>query len=167
VKEGVSKNVFPPSLANVATEAQSLQIYRSGNANKGIMWIVDYHPPSDGDSAPLPGVDGTSFSYATGWLWALAGSNPENQQLAAELAEYLVAEDFVGEWTRAAGYLPTRPSNVEESDRTMTAIVESAHPIPSNEALAVLGPLMQEALTRVLNGEKPEDVATSVVQKLK
>jgi hypothetical protein len=31
----------------------------------------------------------------------------------------------------------------------------------------VLGPLMQEALTRVLNGEQPEDVAASVVAKLR
>jgi len=49
----------------------------------------------------------------------------------------------------------------------MTAILESAHPIPSSDVLAVLGPLMQEAITRVLNGEQPAVVAASVVQKLK
>jgi len=92
VKEGVSKNIFPPSLVNVSTEAQALQIYRTGSANKGIIWIVDYRPSEDGEVAPLPGLDETPFSYATGWLWALAGSNPENQQLAVELAEYLVAD---------------------------------------------------------------------------
>jgi ABC-type glycerol-3-phosphate transport system substrate-binding protein len=108
-----------------------------------------------------------SFSYATGWVWALAGANPENQQLAAELAEFLVEEEFLAEWTRVTGYLPTRPSIVEAGDRAMTAILESAHPIPSNDVLAVLGPLVQEALTRVLNGEQPEDVAASVVAKLK
>lgn len=167
VKEGVSKNIFPTSLANISTEAQTLQIYRGGNANKGIVWIMDYHSPSDGQVAPLPGLTGTPFSYATGWLWSLAGSNPENQQLAAELAEYLVAENFLGEWTRAAGYLPTRPTTLSKDDRTMTAILESAHPLPSNEVLTALGPLMEEALTRVLNGEKPEDVAASIVQKLK
>jgi ABC-type glycerol-3-phosphate transport system substrate-binding protein len=167
VNEGVSKNVFPTSLANVSTEAQSLQIYRTGSANKSIMWMVDYRATSDGEVAPLPGLGDAPFSYATGWLWALAGSKPENQQLAVELAEYLVADKFSGEWTRAAGYLPTRPSMVPESDRTMVAVVESAHPLPSNDVLITLGPLMQEALTRVLNGEKPEDVAASIVQKLK
>jgi len=49
----------------------------------------------------------------------------------------------------------------------MAAVVESAHPMPSRDVLAVLGPLMQEALTRVLNGEEPDVVAESVVQKLK
>jgi ABC-type glycerol-3-phosphate transport system substrate-binding protein len=169
VQEGVSADVFPPSLANVTTEAQTLQIYRTGSAstNKGIIWILNYRPGEDGTITPLPGLSEVSFSYATGWVWALAGANPENQQLAVELAEYLVADEFISEWTRLTGYLPTRPSSVEEDDRTMTAILESAHPIPSNDVLAILGPLMQEAVTRVLNGEQPEDVAASVVEKLK
>jgi multiple sugar transport system substrate-binding protein len=167
IEEGRSKKVFPPSLANVTNESQTLQIYRTGSANKGIIWILNYHPTSDGAITPLPGLDELSFSYATGWIWALAGSDPENQQLAAKLAEYLVADDFITEWTRETGYLPTRPSSVEEGDRTMTAILESAHPIPSSDVIAVLGPLMQEALTRVLNGEQPKDVARNVVQKLK
>lgn len=167
VEEGVSTEIMPASLANITNDAQALQIYRTGTANKAIVWYLNYRPSEDGTVIPLPGLDEMSFSYATGWVWALAGANPENQQLAVELAEFLVAEDFLAELTRATGYLPTRPSIVEEGNRTMTAILESAHPVPSNDVLAVLGPLMQEALTRVLNGEQPEDVASSVVEKLR
>jgi ABC-type glycerol-3-phosphate transport system substrate-binding protein len=167
VAEGVSQEVFPPSLANVTNETQTLQIYRTGSANKGIVWYLSYRPSEDGEITPLPGLDEMSFSYASGWIWALAGASPEKQQLAVELAEFLVAEDFLAEWTRESGYLPTRPSIVDEKDRTLTAILESAHPIPSSDALAVLGPLMQEALTRVLNGEQPGDVAGSIVAKLR
>jgi ABC-type glycerol-3-phosphate transport system substrate-binding protein len=167
IEEGRSKKLFPPSLGNVTNESQSLQIYRTGSANKGIIWILNYHPSSDGAITPLPGLDETPFSYATGWVWALAGADPENQQLAAKLAEYLVADDFIAEWIQATGYLPTRPSSVKDGDRMLTAILESAHPVPSSDVLAVLGPLMQEAITRVLNGEQPGSVAASVVQKLK
>jgi ABC-type glycerol-3-phosphate transport system substrate-binding protein len=167
VEEGRSKRIFPASLSNVTNESQTLQIYRTGIANKGIIRILNYHPTSDGSITPLPGLDETPFSYATGWIWALAGSDPENQQLAVKLAEYLTADDFIAEWTRVTGYLPTRPSSVDEGDRTMAAILESAHPIPSSTVLAELGPLMQEALTRVLNGEQPGDVAGSIIQKLK
>lgn len=167
VEEGVSTETFPASLANITNDAQALQIYRAGSANKAIVWYLNFQPSEDGAVISLPGLDEMSFSYATGWVWALAGANLENQQLAVELAEFLVAEDFLAEWTRATGYLPTRPSLVEEADRTMTAILESAHPIPSNDVLVVLGPLMQEALTRVLNGERPEDVAGSIVEKLR
>jgi ABC-type glycerol-3-phosphate transport system substrate-binding protein len=167
IQQGVSEDVFPVSLENVSTEAQTLQIYRTGSANIGIIWFLDYRPASDGAITPLPGLTEEPFSYATGWVWALAGSNPENQQLAVELAEHLVATDFIGEWTRETGYLPTRPSTLQEENRSMIAILESAHPIPSKDVLAVLGPLMQEALTRVLNGEQPEAVAESIVQKLR
>jgi len=167
IEEGRSKKVFPPSLVNVSNETQALQIYRTGSANKGIIWILNYHPTSDGSIAPLPGLDEAPFSYATGWVWALAGSDPENQQLAAKLAEYLVADDFIAEWTQTTGFLPTRPSSIKDEDRTMSAILESAHLIPSSSIIAVLGPLMQEAITRVLIGEAPKDVAASVMQKLK
>jgi multiple sugar transport system substrate-binding protein len=167
IEEGRSKKVFPPSLVNVTNETQALQIYRTGSANKGIVWILNYHPTSDGAIAPLPGLDEAPFSYATGWVWALAGSDPENQQLAAKLAEYLVEDDFIAEWTQITGFLPTRPSSIKEGDRTMGAILESAHLIPSSSIVAVLGPLMQEAITRVLSGEAPKDVAANVIQKLK
>lgn len=167
VEEGLSREVFAPSLANVTNEAQALQIYRTGGANKGIVSYLSYQPDSDGAVTPLPGLDEMPFSYATGWIWALAGNDPEKQQLAAELAEYLVAEDFIGQWTVATGHLPTRPSSVEEEDRKMRAILESAQPVPSNDVLAVLGPIMQEALTRVLNGEPPEEVAASVLERLR
>lgn len=167
LEEGRSKEVFPASLANVTNEAQTLQIYRTGNANKAIVWYLSYRPSEDGEIIPLPGLDEISFSYATGWVWALSGAKPENQQLAVELAEFLVEEEFLAEWTRATGYLPTRPSIVQDGNRTMTAILESAQPIPSNDVLAVLGPLVQEAMTRVLNGEQPGEVAASVLQKLR
>ena len=116
---------------------------------------------------PLPGLDETPVSFATGWVWALAGSNPENQQLAVELADYLVTDDFIGNWTRATGYLPTRPSSVGEGEATIVPILETAQPIPSNDVLLAVGPLMQEALARVLNGEQPEAVAGSVIEQLK
>ena len=166
VENAVSEDVFPASLANVTTEAQTLQIYRSGSAKKAIIWILNYRAAEDGEVIPLPGLDDAPFSYATGWVWALAGSNPENQQLAVELAEYLVEDPFVGEWTSATGQLATRPSSVAENDRAMTAILESAQPIPTRDVMVVLGPLMQEALTRVLSGETPEVVVESVIAKL-
>lgn len=167
VEDAISQDVFSASLANVTTEAQTLQIYRTGSANKGIIWIVNYRPTEDGAVAPLPGLGDAPFAYATSWVWALAGSNPEKQQLAAELAEFLVEDPFLGEWTRLTGHLPTRPSSVEDSDRTMAVILESAHPIPSNDVLTVVGPFMQEALTRVLNGEQPETVAEDIVERLR
>ena len=52
-------------------------------------------------------------------------------------------------------------------EATTNQIVEAVQPIPSNEVLDVLGPLMQDALVRVLNGEKPEVVAENVIELLR
>src|SRR3972149_3112570 len=167
IEDGLGASMLSPSLAIVGTDAQALQLYRDRNANMVITWTSNYRPVSDEHIMPLPGLDETPYSFATGWMWSLAGSNAENQALAVELAEYLIADEFIGEWTREAGYLPTRPSSVDGQDPTIAALVESAKPIPSNDVLSVLGQLMQDALIRVLNGERPAVVAGSVVEALK
>lgn len=167
IEDGLGASMLSPSLAIVGTDAQALQLYRDRNANMVITWASNYRLSSDEKILALPGLDETPYSFATGWMWSLAGSDAENQALAVELAEYLIADDFIGEWTRAAGYLPTRPSSIDGQDPTIAALVESAKPIPSNDVLSVLGQLMQDALIRVLNGERPEAVAGSVVDSLK
>ena len=167
IEDGLGASMLSPSLAIVGTDAQALQLYRDRNANMVITWASNYRLSSDEKILPLPGLDETQYSFATGWMWSLAGSDAENQALAVELAEYLIADEFISEWTRAAGYLPTRPSSIDGQDPTIAALVESAKPIPSNDVLSVLGQLMQDALIRVLNGERPAVVAGSVVESLK
>jgi ABC-type glycerol-3-phosphate transport system substrate-binding protein len=167
IEDGLGASMLSPSLSIVGTDAQALQLYRERNASMLITWASNYHPVSDERIISLPGLDDASYSFATGWMWSLAGSNAENQALAVELAEYLIADDFLGEWTQAAGYLPTRPSSVDGKDPTLAALIESAKPIPSNDVLSVLGQLMQDAMIRVLNGERPAVVAGSVVDSLK
>lgn len=167
IEDGLGASMLSPSLSIVGTDAQALQLYRERNASMLITWASNYRQVSDEQIMPLPGLDDASYSFATGWMWSLAGSNAENQALAVELAEYLIADDFLGEWTRATGYLPTRPSSVDGQDPTLAALIESAKPIPSNDVLSVLGQLMQDAMVRVLNGERPAVVAGSVVDSIK
>ena len=167
IEDGLGASMLSPSLAIVGADTQALQLYRDRNASMVITWASNFRPVSDEKMIPLPGLDETSYSFATGWMWSLAGSSTENQALAVELAEYLIADEFIGEWTREAGYLPTRPSSVDGQDPILAALIESAKPIPSNDVLSVLGQLMQDALIRVLNGERPEAVAGSVVDSLR
>lgn len=167
IQNGLGASMLSPSIAIVGTDAQALQVYRDRNANMVITWASNFRPVTDERIMPLPGLNDAPYSFATGWMWSLAGTNAENQALAVELAEYLIADEFIGDWTREAGYLPTRPSSVDEQDPTITALIESAKPIPSNDVLSVLGQLIQDALIRVLNGEQPKVVAASVVDALK
>jgi multiple sugar transport system substrate-binding protein len=167
IQNGLGASMLSPSLAIVGTDAQALQLYRDRNASMVITWASNFQPRSDERMVPLLGLDETPTSLATGWMWALAGTNTDNQELAVELAEYLIEEEFLREWTRESGYLPTRPSSVDEEEPILAALIESAKPLPSNEVLSVLGQLMQDALIRVLNGEQPGAVAASVVESLR
>ncbi len=166
VQEGVSTGSLLPSLKNVLTDEQIKASYRAGDVDMAVFWSSNL--PETGFIAPVPGLDNSSYSFATGWVWALAGSNPENQQLAIELAEFLIDDGFLSTWLQDDGFLPVRVSNASSVVvSTFDPVIESAHVIPSNKTIEVLGPIMQEAITRVLNGEQPEVVAGSVIENLK
>ena len=108
------------------------------------------------------------FTYADGWMWALTDQTPEKEQLALELVEYLSEDEFLAPWIEEAGYLPTRRLTTDgEADESVTSVVEASQPIPSVDTLTRLGPSMQEALIRVLNGEQPEEVARSIIEDIR
>lgn len=56
--------------------------------------------------APLLPGSQQLISLGTGLSWALATPEEHRQQLAVELAEFLVQADYLADWTREAGYLP-------------------------------------------------------------
>jgi len=165
--KGRAATLFPDAAANISSDEQVLQEYRARRAEMAIVHISNFRDSQDGLLQPLMGLDEEHLTFATSWVWALAGQNTENEQLSVELAEFLTADDFLARWINETGYLPTRPSVLNDTeDSTIPAVIEAAEPIPSTDVLLTLGPLMQEALVRVLNGEQPEAVARSIVQKL-
>ncbi len=123
--------------------------------------------------ASIPGLEAGQYTLATGWSWALAGSNPENQALAVELAEFLSDSVFLAEWGQAAGYLPTRPTALASwSDAGfklgLAQTAESAHLVPDQGLLTVVAPLFTEATLSVINGEQlPVEAAQSVAEGIK
>jgi len=163
IQNGLEEQAFLPAMINYETDTQAFQAYRDERANIVIGWAVNYHQVDDGIMQPIPSFNNTPHTFATGWIWALAGSDPENQQVATELAEYLIADQFVGNWLENTGYLPTRLSQ----DSEVNAILEAAHALPSNDVLLVLGPIMNQALIRVLNGDQVESVVRSVMEQVK
>ncbi len=79
----------------------------------------------------------------------------------------LTADEFLSAWVTDAGYLPTRRITIsEQADETIQDVIQASQPTPSADVVAALGPLLQEAVSRVLNGEQPEAVARSVIEKL-
>jgi ABC-type glycerol-3-phosphate transport system substrate-binding protein len=165
--DGRAANLFINADTTLVSDEQVLQEYRARRANLAIIHTANPLDSADGLTQPLMGLDGSPVSFATGWVWALAGQNADNQQLANDLAEYLVAENFLNPWTTTMGYLPVHPSAVTADDTVTKAVVDSIQLLPSQDVLLALGPLMQDAVVRVLNGEQREAVVASVIEKLK
>ena len=126
-------------------------------------------PLRDSALMPLPYPQDGFFSLASTWAWVLAGSDPQNDAAAAELAEFLVGDEFLAEWNQAGGYLSPRPNalNLRDSNGTLELISQSAEVVPGNDLLAAVGPILKEALTRTLNGEPPDAVARDASDALK
>jgi ABC-type glycerol-3-phosphate transport system substrate-binding protein len=167
-------NFISPQVTNYEDEEQAWEAFRELRGNLVTGWTSQFL--SEGATplvlAPLPGFNSNHYSLATGWSWAMASNNPENQALAVELAEFLTDSQFLAEWTRAAGYLPTRPTALAlwedvRGQLALTQTAELASLIPTEDLLARVGPLFSEATLSVLNEEQsPEEAAQFVIEQL-
>jgi len=117
--------------------------------------------------APLPGLNNDPFTLGTSWIWALAGSDPQGEPLAIELADWLVDDQFLSAWINQAGYLPTRSVDFTGRFPALAAVAESAQPFPSNDVLAALEPVLREAVIRIFNGEPVAGVTLDSIEALK
>ena len=170
-----ASGLMPVADTQFQTDAQSWQAYREGRAALSITWASQAlaEASSDTNLLPLPGLDSQPFTLAAGWSWAVTSTDAGQQALAARLAEFLVDSQFLAEWTAAAGYLPPRPNSLPLwKDRPSQALaaqaLESAHLIPSQDLLLALGPLMQEAVVGLLQGQiTAPEAAQSVIEQLK
>jgi len=171
-KQAIDAGVVPISIKEFLTSQQSLPLFYSGEAGVSVIWLSEDLKVKSGKYLPVFGLDDTPYSLADGWVWALAGSDVEKQALAVELASYLVDSDYMSAWTDASGYLPTRPQALDgwedaELKESVNEILQSAYPVPADNVLAEVSPLMSQALIRIFNGEQPEAVARSVIESLK
>jgi ABC-type glycerol-3-phosphate transport system substrate-binding protein len=161
--------LFPEAAKNISSDDQVLQEYRTRRSDMAVFHFSKFSASQDGLYQPLMGLDEQQphFTFADGWMWALTGRSPEQQQVAMELVSYLTQDEFLSQWTQDAGYLPARRFAANgQVDQPVAAVIDALQPIPSAETMQTLGPLMQEAVIRVLNGEDPEEVARSVIERL-
>lgn len=165
---------LPYSVVNFQDYNQTWEAFQERRVSMVVGWTKQYldNPSQTIDLAPLPALDDGSYTLATGWTWALAGSDLENQPLAVELAEFLSDSEFLTAWTEVAGYLPTRPTALTSWQDALLAtklgqVADSAQLVPGNDVLVTFGPLFQEAVQSVMNGEQlPTGAAQSAAEQL-
>lgn len=172
--DGEERGIFPAWLGQYETNAQVWQAYRDLRVNALVTWASSYLSalPPDTAAVPIPSIDETPLTLATGWGWAVADPDPGRRVLSIRLAEFLSEGSFLARWTEAAGYLPTRPSalagwNNQSLKTLLSPVAVSAQSRPSVEQLAGLGPVLKEATLKVLEKESdPAQAAQSAAERL-
>lgn len=134
-----------------------------------VLWSNDFldETPADTILTPIPGPEGITCSLASAWLWSLAGTAPDLQPAAVELAEYLSDSAFLAEWTLAIGTLPPRPTALDENATTLHELSLIAQPIPSNDTVEALAEIFRAATISVLQEQvDPSAAAQEALEKL-
>jgi multiple sugar transport system substrate-binding protein len=159
-KQAQASNLMPYWLTQLDSDQLVWEGFLDGQAELGITWASHYlqEAPETVSAGLIPTQDGSVFTLATGWIWAVATPNAERQNAAENLALYLSEADFSGRWTQAAGLLPVRPTALVQwentPDRALTIrLLPEAIPAPGETVLSTIGPALQEAATGILKQE--------------
>ena len=173
-REAESAGVMPFWLTQFTNDEQSWEAYTDNQADTTVTWINRYLSTLPGDTAAAPIItqDGTPFTLASGWVWALSNPQTERHAVSVDLAEFLTSSDFLSEWSETAGYLPTRATALEGWSNIalrnlVTRVVESARLIPPNEVMAVIGPALNQATVDILKRQStPARAAIEAIESL-
>jgi ABC-type glycerol-3-phosphate transport system substrate-binding protein len=105
-------------------------------------------------------------------VWVVPTHQPERTELGIELAEFLTESSYMGSWSEAAGYLPTRPSALTKwmnntTEPVIDLISSSAQELPASDVLNSLGQILSKAVGQVLNQQSnPQEAAREAVESL-
>jgi ABC-type glycerol-3-phosphate transport system substrate-binding protein len=173
-QQAQQSSLMPFWLTQYETDEQSWEAYEENQIEMVITWASRYlqNPPVDATGAPIPTQDGIPFTLATGWAWALASPDPDQQVLSAQLAEFLTTGDFLANWTAASGYVPPRPSALSGWENVsiqtlLNQVAPSARLTPSLGVLTALGPVLSTATIDVLKETAgPVTAAEAAIEQL-
>lgn len=154
---GSDTELTPFWLTQYQTDEQSWDAFQENDSPMVITWMSRFLNQEESAIAlaELPTLDGTDYTLADGWVWALASVDPEHQKLSTELAEFLSESEFASRWSSEAGYMPVRSSALDQwKDGSLqllaSKIAPSARLYPSVDLLASLAPALERATVSVL-----------------
>jgi multiple sugar transport system substrate-binding protein len=173
-KSAKDAQVMPAWLTQLQNEDQVWEVFQGERAEAVGAWLSRARQEGLNDSAisQIPTPDGTPFTLASGWAWALTSADPGRRQLAVQLAEFLTESGYLGRWSEAAGVLPSRPSALaawQAGDQIarLEPVAASAALYPPSGISDVLGPALQKASVKVLKGQlEPLEAAQEAANRV-
>jgi len=109
---GRNNGIILSQSSNISSLQESWQLYANGTANisltSGEIFLQNRSETGNSGYAPVPGVNGSLTPFVSGWVWAISTADATEQQLAADLLNFLIEPQNLGAWSYTSGYLPTR-----------------------------------------------------------
>lgn len=174
MEQGVQNGIFPFWMTELTTDDAAWRTYNEKRTPMAVTWLSRYldQLPADTAAMPLPSVSDQPATLASGWMWGLAASTSERQNMAVQLAESLLAPDFLEKWTPTINLMPTRPSSLKGWDNysqqtLIKMLAEGAQVLPTNDMLASLGPVLTDSTLMIFKGQgNAENIAQSAATRL-
>ena len=173
-QEAEAGGVMPFWLTQFTDDEQSWEAYTENQVDSVVTWTNRYLNTLPGDTAAAPIItqNGTPFTLADGWVWALSNPQTERHALSVDLAEFLTDGSFLSAWSESAGYLPPRESALEGWSNValrglVSRIVQSARILPPNDVMAAIGPALSQATVDILKQQStPISAANDAIESL-
>ena len=171
-QQAQAANVMPYWLTQFETDSQAWQSYQERQSILALTWssILFGFESANTSLAAMPTKEGKAFAYADGWVWCVIPSNPGSEQVALELIECLTAGEYLSSWSKEAGFLPVRPSGLNNWDgesyySTLGQLLPAAVLIPDRYHLHEFGSGIRDAVVAVLKDQvEPLIVISDLVE---
>ncbi len=149
------------------TEAQILDALLNGNTDIGFIKLSQLLKNNQEKTSgvtlriALPGK-----TLAQGWFWAISTPNPEKLSKIQALILAVSEPEFMGNYTKALGLLPARPSALTlwddlSTEVPWTHIGEMSLPMPEESIINRLGPILRKATLDALQDAGDPGLITS------
>lgn len=171
--ESFRRGLLPFSLTEIQTDDQAWEFFRSNKSDAVITWASRQLNEDNGlQLTILPSVGNGDYTMATGWIWCLSAVDQEMKTEAVQLIEYLVAADFLQEWSPVSGFLPVRMSSLagfsdSSVKNTISNMLTAARLRPNRDQVSVITPEIKNAVLDVLTRQStPEESVQKLLERL-
>jgi len=156
------------------TEAQILDALLNGNTDIGFIklsQLLNNNLENASGVSLRIALPGKTLTQA--WFWAISSSNPEKLSKIQALILAVSEPEFMGNYTRALGFLPARPSALKQwedlpTEIPWTQIGEMSLPMPEESIINRLGPILRKAtLDDLQDAGDPAQITTRTLESVK
>ncbi len=171
--QGLARGIFPPESFVPLSPDRVWDAVQKGESPMGDVAARDYAREGLQEvnlaAAPIPMWDGKPRALTRGWGIGITTADPQRQEAALALIQWLLAPQTLGTWSQLAGHVPTRRSALAlwtappPYKEMIGTTLESAIPYPHHASVIDLRQALAAGLRDLAEeGVSPEEAVRRV-----